>query len=171
MWGQSVEQPCVPQLRRPEASRPAPVYALESPSLPRCQIYPPVKPSVRHPCSEADLATVYNKLLWNPAFMGWHMASNQPWAKWRWKTDHRYANGLKRAMHHLEPAPSSRDRHWVDAQEALLASISQKDAATVDDVDCGPDDLTCAICLCQPEPVDLAIIKGCEHNYCGEAWA
>ena len=31
-----------------------------------------------------------------------------------------------------------------------------------------PDDLTCAICLCQPEPVDLAIIKGCEHNYCGE---
>lgn len=60
----------------------------------------------------------------------------------------------------------------VDAQEAHLASIWQKDAV-VDDVDCnpddcGPDDLTCAICLCQPEPVDLAIIKGCEHNYCGE---
>ena len=68
-------------------------------------------------------------------------------------------------------ARSRCDRHWVDAQEAHLASISQKDAATVDDVDCGPDDLTCAICLCQPEPVDLAIIKGCEHNYCGEAWA
>jgi hypothetical protein len=31
-----------------------------------------------------------------------------------------------------------------------------------------PDDLTCAICLCQPEPVNLAIIKGCEHSYCGE---
>lgn len=28
-------------------------------------------------------------------------------------------------------------------------------------------DLTCAVCLNVPEPVDLAIVKGCEHQYCG----
>lgn len=28
------------------------------------------------------------------------------------------------------------------------------------------DEFTCAICLSQPAPVDLAVIKGCEHNYC-----
>lgn len=32
----------------------------------------------------------------------------------------------------------------------------------------GPDDLTCAICLGQIQPLDLALIKGCEHQYCGE---
>ena len=34
-------------------------------------------------------------------------------------------------------------------------------------LDLAPDELTCAICLSQPEPVDMAIIKGCEHVYCG----
>lgn len=34
----------------------------------------------------------------------------------------------------------------------------------------GPDELTCAICLEQVEPLDLAIIKGCEHLYHGELW-
>jgi len=33
--------------------------------------------------------------------------------------------------------------------------------------DCGPDDLTCAICLGQIQPLDLALVKGCEHQYCG----
>lgn len=32
--------------------------------------------------------------------------------------------------------------------------------------DCGPDDLTCAICLGQIQPLDLALVKGCEHQYC-----
>lgn len=30
------------------------------------------------------------------------------------------------------------------------------------------DDLTCAICLEQMKLADTAIIKGCEHSYCGE---
>lgn len=30
----------------------------------------------------------------------------------------------------------------------------------------GPDDLTCAICLGQIQPLDLALVKGCEHQYC-----
>lgn len=33
--------------------------------------------------------------------------------------------------------------------------------------DSGPDDLTCAICLGQIQPLDLALVKGCEHQYCG----
>ncbi|KAG1673172.1 hypothetical protein FOA52_015283 [Chlamydomonas sp. UWO 241] len=32
--------------------------------------------------------------------------------------------------------------------------------------DYAPDSLTCAICLCAPAPVDLAVVKGCEHSYC-----
>ncbi|GAX83663.1 hypothetical protein CEUSTIGMA_g11088.t1 [Chlamydomonas eustigma] len=40
---------------------------------------------------------------------------------------------------------------------------------TTDDSLDNPDDLTCAICLCQPDPVDIAIIKGCEHSYCEES--
>eukprot|EP00195_Chlamydomonas_chlamydogama_P015326 CAMPEP_0202893988 /NCGR_PEP_ID=MMETSP1392-20130828/3459_1 /ASSEMBLY_ACC=CAM_ASM_000868 /TAXON_ID=225041 /ORGANISM="Chlamydomonas chlamydogama, Strain SAG 11-48b" /LENGTH=305 /DNA_ID=CAMNT_0049578513 /DNA_START=381 /DNA_END=1298 /DNA_ORIENTATION=- len=28
------------------------------------------------------------------------------------------------------------------------------------------DELTCAICLGQPAPVDIAVLKGCEHLYC-----
>lgn len=30
------------------------------------------------------------------------------------------------------------------------------------------DDLTCAICLEQMKLADTAIIKGCEHSYCGK---
>jgi hypothetical protein len=33
--------------------------------------------------------------------------------------------------------------------------------------DGAPDDLTCAICLGQIPPLDLALVKGCEHQYCG----
>lgn len=28
----------------------------------------------------------------------------------------------------------------------------------------------CAVCLSAIEPADLAIVKGCEHVYCGELW-
>lgn len=30
------------------------------------------------------------------------------------------------------------------------------------------DDLTCTICLEQMKLADTAIIKGCEHSYCGK---
>lgn len=30
------------------------------------------------------------------------------------------------------------------------------------------DDMTCAICLDRTQLVDIALVKGCEHQYCGE---
>jgi len=30
-----------------------------------------------------------------------------------------------------------------------------------------PDDMTCAICLERTPITDIALLKGCEHQYCG----
>lgn len=38
-------------------------------------------------------------------------------------------------------------------------------ASPLDEGD-APDDLTCAICLGQIPPLDMAFVKGCEHQYC-----
>lgn len=50
-----------------------------------------------------------------------------------------------------------------------LQGIAQHDEVEEDlhDPFGGADELTCAICLDQIPPVDLAVVKGCEHLYCG----
>ena len=47
----------------------------------------------------------------------------------------------------------------------VVGSAAPADHSTRPD---GPDEMTCAICLEQVDPVDMATIKGCEHLYCGE---
>lgn len=68
------------------------------------------------------------------------------------------------------PAPSPQyddnDTQQANGDDAGgSASCPSPDAAPPADE--GPDDLTCAICLGQIAPLDLALVKGCEHQYCG----
>eukprot|EP00798_Chlamydomonas_sp_ICE-L_P024887 gene24886-10552_t len=48
----------------------------------------------------------------------------------------------------------------------LSVESSMQIAQGPDDFFSGPDELTCAICLGQIPPADLAMVAGCEHLYC-----
>lgn len=50
----------------------------------------------------------------------------------------------------------------ADEQKAG-AQLQQEDMSLLD---CGVDDMTCAICLTQMPVADIAAVKGCEHQYC-----
>lgn len=55
-------------------------------------------------------------------------------------------------------------------EEGLLTLEKvEEDKAVVATPEQEADDLTCAICLDQIAMEDVCVIKGCQHEYCGEA--
>lgn len=57
--------------------------------------------------------------------------------------------------------PSCAARCWLGSFNRRMRTQEQQH-----DLYREPDDITCAICLNPICPVDLAVVKGCEHNYC-----
>ena len=51
--------------------------------------------------------------------------------------------------------------------KALRSQAEEGDAAEEAASESSADDMTCAICLERTQLTELALVKGCEHQYCG----
>ena len=69
----------------------------------------------------------------------------------------------RKAMEARKPPPANMKADDDDDRKLPAARLKSDDAGESND-----DDGNCIICLCEPEPENLAKINGCDHRFCFE---